>query len=35
MTVRASAVPGARYELRLFSNDGFTKLATSVPFAVE
>src|SRR5581483_12362679 len=35
ITIPASATPGATYELRLFSNNGFTKLATSSSFTVQ
>ncbi|HZP14217.1 MAG TPA: hypothetical protein VFA96_00225, partial [Nocardioides sp.] len=35
ITLPASAAPGTAYELRLFSNNGFTKLATSTPFSVQ
>jgi len=35
ITIPATATPGTTYELRLFSNNGFTKLATSAPFSVQ
>jgi ELWxxDGT repeat protein len=34
LTVPASAAPGTTYELRLFSNNSYTRLDTSTPFSV-
>ncbi len=34
LTVPAGAPPGTTYELRLFSNNTYTRLATSAPFSV-
>jgi surface antigen len=34
VVIPAGAVPGGKYELRLFANDGFTRLATSATFTV-
>jgi ELWxxDGT repeat protein/VCBS repeat-containing protein len=34
LTVPAGSPPGATYELRLFSNNTYTRLATSTPFTV-
>src|SRR5581483_10862074 len=34
MTVPSSAAPGSAYELRLFANNSYTRLATSSPFSV-
>jgi ELWxxDGT repeat protein len=34
LTVPPSAAPGTTYELRLFSNNSYTRLATSAPFEV-
>ncbi len=34
LTVPAGATPGATYELRLFTNNTYTRLATSTPFSV-
>jgi hypothetical protein len=33
--IPADTVPGTTYELRLFSNDGYSRLATSQPFTVQ
>ena len=34
LTVPTGALPGTTYELRLFSNNSYTRLATSDPFPV-
>jgi ELWxxDGT repeat protein len=34
LTVPAGSPPGATYELRLYSNNSYTRLATSAPFSV-
>src|SRR5581483_8811067 len=35
MTVPSSAAPGSTYELRLFANNSYTRLATSAGFSVQ